>query len=468
MRLVFNQRLPMKKREIWVRDLPYHADSGHWFEKVRCLPYPVYLQSADLKGVDIISAAPVVSIITHGKITCITDASGCRESTQDPFQILQKILVDGSNPVVASDEQPMFEGGAIGYFGYDLGRRIEQLPGTPVADISLPDMAVGIYLWSVESDHSKKTSKLYISPDCPGQLREQIIDCLDSTEDHRFKAFNLESSLVSNFSRETYRDAFNRIKQYIDSGDCYQVNLAQRFSGKFCGDSWDLYSNVSKELQAPFSAYLSSDDWSVLSFSPERFLSLDNRTVTAQPIKGTRPRSSDAGEDERLANELLNSDKDQAENLMIVDLLRNDLGKSCAPGSIQTPALFRLERFKNVHHLVSDITGHLADTKESTDLLRGCFPGGSITGAPKIRAMQIIDELEPQRRSVYCGCIGYLGFNDTMDMNIAIRTLVCDADQIYCWGGGGIVADSEWQMEYEETFHKIDILLLAMERSITH
>lgn len=456
----------MTKRDISTLELPYHADSGHWFEKVRHLPCPVFLNSADLKGVDIISAAPVVKVTTRGEITRITDAAGSRESAEDPFQILKEILRDGADTIVPiGPRKPKFEGGVLGYFGYDLGRRIERLPGTPAADISLPDMAVGIYLWSVETDHSQKTTTLFIAPNCPDQLASQIIDRLESEDQKPGRSFSLESSLVSNFSRETYREAFGRIKRYIDSGDCYQVNLAQRFSGKFRGDSWNLFARVSKEIQAPFSAFLSSEDWSVLSFSPERFLSLDNRRVMAQPIKGTRPRGADASEDERLARELLASDKDRAENLMIVDLLRNDLGRSCVPGSIQTPALFRLERFKNVHHLVSDITGYLDDAKTSTDLLRGCFPGGSITGAPKIRAMQIIDELEPQRRSVYCGCIGYLGFNGTMDMNIAIRTLVCDADQIHCWGGGGIVADSDWQQEYEETFHKINILLRAMQGS---
>lgn len=460
----------MTKPAIRVLELPYHPDSGHWFEKVRQLACPVFLQSADLKGVDIISAAPVVNVITHGEITRITDAYGCRESTEDPFQILKEILRDGANESAditapIGTRKPKFEAGALGYFGYDLGRRIERLPGTPTADIALPDMAVGIYLWSVETDHRQKTATLFVAANCPDQLATQIIDRLESEDQKPGRAFRLESSLVSNFSRENYRKAFGRIMRYIESGDCYQVNLAQRFSGKFRGDSWNLFSRISKEVQAPFSAFLSSEDWSVLSFSPERFLSLDNRSVVAQPIKGTRPRDSDAREDERLARELLTSDKDLAENLMIVDLLRNDLGRSCVPGSIKTPALFRLERFKNVHHLVSDITGYLSDTKESTDLLRGCFPGGSITGAPKIRAMQIIDELEPQRRSVYCGCIGYLGFNGTMDMNIAIRTLVCDGDRIHCWGGGGIVADSDWQEEYDETFHKINILLRAMQRS---
>jgi para-aminobenzoate synthetase component 1 len=456
----------MRKRAPRTLELPYQPDSSHWFEKVRHLPDPVFLQSADLNGVDIVSAAPDINVTTRGKITRIKDATECRESTQDPFRILKRILRDNSNEDLAGTEKPKFAGGALGYFSYDLGRRIERLPGTPKADIRLPDMAVGIYRWSVETDHAERRTRIYFSAGCSELLQEQIEDCLGSEDKVATTGFNLISSLVPNFSRESYGDAFQRIKRYINSGDCYQVNLAQRFSGTFCGDSWYLFSSLSKKIGAPFSAYMSSEHWSVLSFSPERFLSVNNRTVMAQPIKGTRPRSLNVAEDERLAQELLNSDKDRAENLMIVDLLRNDLGKSCIPGTIHTPTLFRLERFKNVHHLVSDITGQLADTKETTDLLRGCFPGGSITGAPKIRAMQIIDELEPQRRSVYCGCIGYLGFNGAMDMNIAIRTLICDADQIHCWGGGGIVADSDCQMEYEETFHKISNLLEAMERSI--
>jgi para-aminobenzoate synthetase component 1 len=446
--------------------LPYHEDSRYWFEKIRALAWPILLHSADGKGVDIISAEPGTTLSTKGDLTGITTAGQTRFSTDDPFLLLKETL-DSANQDISGQEFPdsVFSGGALGYFGYDLGRRIEKLPSVSRDDIALPDMAVGIYDWSLETNHQKRTCQVHFLPTCPLELRLRVTGYLETDVQRTCvnAQFQLTSHMTSNFTPVSYQGAFGRILDYILGGDCYQVNLAQRFSGAFCGDPWSLYKRLSAKMAAPFSAYMSGNGWSVLSFSPERFLSLDECKVFAQPIKGTRPRSSNQEEDKRLALELVSSSKDRAENLMIVDLLRNDLGRSCVPGSIRVPDLFRHEQFVNVHHLVSDIRGELDESKSATDLLRGCFPGGSITGAPKIRAMEIIDELEPNRRSVYCGSIGYIGFDGSMDTNIAIRTLVCDQQQIHCWAGGGIVADSEQQLEYEETFHKINALLEALE-----
>ncbi len=445
--------------------LPYYADSLFWYQKIRALPWPILLHSADGKGVDIISAAPESTLVTRGMETQISGVRGPRLSTEDPFELLQQELAFRTPDALCGGEgDPAFSGGAMGYFGYDLCRRIENLPASPANDIALPDMAIGIYCWSLETNHRNRTTVARFFPHCSQALRDRIVSCLASDSEQRVdrQPFHLQSAMASNFDPGSYGHAFSRIQDYIHGGDCYQVNLAQRFSGTFCGDPWELYQRLSRQMTAPFSAFMESRSWSILSFSPERFLSVRDGSVFAQPIKGTRPRSYNPAEDQQFGLDLLNSTKDRAENLMIVDLLRNDLGRSCIPGSIRVPELFRLERFTNVQHLVSDICGELDPGKTPSDLLRGCFPGGSITGAPKIRAMEIISELEPHRRSVYCGSIGYIGFDGSMDTSIAIRTLVCDRQRIHCWAGGGIVADSDGQLEYEETFHKVDAILQAM------
>jgi para-aminobenzoate synthetase component I len=266
---------------------------------------------------------------------------------------------------------------------------------------------------------------------------------------------------------EAYRSAFEQIQAYIRAGDCYQVNLAQKFSAPYQGDPWAAYCELRAIAAAPFSAYLQpAPDQAVLCLSPERFLSLHGRRVETSPIKGTRPRYPDRRADELAAAELRASGKDRAENLMIVDLLRNDLGRSCIPGTIHVDRLFEIQSFPTVHHLVSTISGELKEESSAAALLRDSFPGGSITGAPKRRAMQIIDELEPDDRQLYCGSLFYISADGRMDSNIAIRTLLCHAGEIACWGGGGIVADSQWQQEYQETYDKVGKFLLALEATI--
>src|SRR5690606_15432494 len=267
-------------------------------------------------------------------------------------------------------------------------------------------------------------------------------------------AFRTTSALVSNMTRSGYLAAFERIMRYIDAGDCYQVNLAQRFEACASGDPWSARRARRAANPAPHGAYLNLPFAQVLSASPERFLEVRGARVRTRPIKGTRPRAAGAQLDALRARELQQSAKDRAENLMIVDLLRNDLAKSCRPGSVQVPQLFQVETFASVHHLVSTVTGEVAPGRDAIDLLRGCFPGGSITGAPKVRAMQIIEELEPHRRGVYCGSIGYIGYDGAMDSNIAIRTLVYRAGVARFWAGGGIVADSVAADEYQETLDK--------------
>jgi len=271
--------------------------------------------------------------------------------------------------------------------------------------------------------------------------------------------FRVTGEVRSNMDRATYAAGFARIKDYIRNGDCYQVNFAQRFSAPAEGDGWTAYRRLRELNPAPFAAYINTPYGQALSSSPERLLKLDARRVETKPIKGTRPRGDTPEGDSAMAEELAGSRKDQAENLMIVDLLRNDIGRVCRPGSIAVPKLFDIESYATVHHLVSTVAGELATDRDAFDLLRACFPGGSITGAPKIRAMQIIEELEPHRRGLYCGSIGYIGFDGNMDVNITIRTLVYNRGEIRCWAGGGIVHDSDVDAEYQETFDKAEAML---------
>ena len=394
--------------------------------------------------------------MTRGGMTEIREGDNTTLSPADPFELLRHYL--------SVDEQTTdlpFAGGAIGYFGYDLARRIERLPVCALAAEGIPDMAVGIYDWAVVIDHNRKESYLVAAGRDPATAK--VWNHLLTLFRHPLRPAVRQpfqvGTLACNFTRESYKQAFFRIMEYIRNGDCYQVNLAQRFSAKVSGDHWLGYQILRRINPAPFSAYLNIPGAKILSSSPERFLKVHRGLVETKPIKGTRPRAHEPEADSALARELRESLKDRAENLMIVDLLRNDLGKVCKPGTISVPKLFELESYATVHHLVSTITGHLAEETDTIDLLRGAFPGGSITGAPKLRSMEIIEELEPHRRGVYCGSIGWLGFNGDMDTNIAIRTLVSSDNTLRFWAGGGIVADSNADAEFQECLDKASAML---------
>ncbi|HSH47697.1 MAG TPA: aminodeoxychorismate synthase component I, partial [Halomonas sp.] len=267
---------------------------------------------------------------------------------------------------------------------------------------------------------------------------------------------------VGELSRQQYLARFARVQAYIRAGDCYQINLAQRFSAPYRGDLWQAYRQLRQATPTPYAGYMAWGDSAILSLSPERFIRCAAGQVEARPIKGTRPRGNSRQEDQALADSLTHSAKDRAENVMIVDLLRNDLGRVCRIGSVRVPQLCGLESYANVHHLVSVISGELAAGQAPLDLLAAAFPGGSITGAPKVRAMQIIDELEPAPRGVYCGSLGYIDVRGHMDTSIAIRTAVADRGTLHLWGGGGLVADSEGEAEYAETLDKIRHLMAAL------
>lgn len=448
------------------QDLPYRPDSAPLFEALLGHAWPVFLDSGrpycDQGRFDILTADPRAVLITNGLKTEIRSAAGTRFSLADPFALLQEAL----GPVRPGIEGLPFGGGAIGYFGYDLARRIERLPSLAQDAEHIPDMAVGIYDWALVVDHEARRSRVVAAdPARLGECHRIVASALAGRRAGRSRApFRVLDRVQSNLSRAQYLAAIGRIKHYLREGDCYQVNLAQRFSAPAEGDPWQAYLGLRQLNPAPFGAYLDSAGCRVLCSSPERFLRVNGGEVETKPIKGTAPRGRDPIEDLMLAEALRASPKDRAENVMIVDLLRNDLGKVCAIGSVQVPRLFALERYARVHHLVSTVRGRLAEGRTALDLLRACFPGGSITGAPKLRAMEIIEELEPQRRGVYCGAIGYIGFDGAMDTNIAIRTLVYSDGIARLWAGGGIVADSDPESEYRESYHKAAALLDLLER----
>lgn len=377
------------------------------------------------------------------------------QSAANPFALLEEHLPVASPPAL---DLP-FCGGAIGFFSYDLARRLEALPATSTQDIDLPEMRVGIYHWAIVQDHEQARAWLVEldNAEAPNEITaETVFHDLKKNIKSSDNSFSI-SRIESNLKAEEYANAFARIQAYLHAGDCYQVNFAQRFSADYEGDPFTAYLALRAALPSPFSAFMESDRQAILSLSPERFLRVNQAIAETEPIKGTIARGPDPVSDQRQAEVLQESLKDRAENLMIVDLLRNDLSKSCT--DVQVPALFQLQSFANVHHLVSKICARLKPGVSPLRILQDCFPGGSITGAPKIRAMEIIEELEPTRRSIYCGSLGYISADGKMDTNIAIRTLACDGSRIHCWGGGGIVADSEVEKEYQESITKVKVLL---------
>ncbi len=446
--------------------VPYFADSAHWYQTLRHLPMPIWLDSGRPHSAygryDIIAAAPIRRVETTGEVTRIFQSDGSfQDSAKDPFALIQQQL---PAPVTPLGDIP-FCGGALGYIGYDIGRRLEKLPSQAVRDIELPDLCMGIYLWAIVQDHQQEQAWLVHLPEAE-DLPEihQIIRFHDLKQNLKIDEFSFEiNRFEAEIKAENYARSIRAIQEYIRAGDCYQVNFAQRFSADFSGDPLAAYLALRSALPSPFSGFMELPQGAILSLSPERFIRIDaDRRAETQPIKGTIARGADPLSDQMNAATLMNSPKDRAENLMIVDLLRNDLSKHCS--TVNVPTLFGLQSFANVHHLVSTITAQLPPEAHAIDILRDCFPGGSITGAPKIRAMEIIEELEPARRSVYCGSLGYISADGQMDTSIAIRTLVCSDGRIHCWGGGGITADSDMEQEYQESITKVRVLMDTLEK----
>lgn len=436
---------------------------------------------AELGRYSFIGSQPFLIFRSKGTNLQLNWTDRVEQRSGNPFDVLREILNRFQAPSLPGD-LPFI--GGVGYLGYPLRCFIEELPTTTDDELNLPDCYFAFYDTIVAFDHL--SNQVYLCQSNAGEdsanrhqlLVEKLRSLLQSENchsQHLYEKFRFhfshfaKSPIRSNFSKGDYLSTVQRAKAYIASGDIYQVNLSQRLSISSDLPPAELYTRLRQLSPVPYGAYLHCDDFHVLSASPERFLhfSPSSRTVETRPIKGTRPRGLTPALDRKLAIELLHSEKDLAELLMIVDLERNDLGRVCEIASIHVPERVALESYSNIHHLVATIRGTLRRDADRIDLLKSCFPGGSITGAPKIRAMELIDELEPTNRSVYTGAIGYFGFDGTMDFNIAIRTCLLKEGRAYFHVGGGIVADSEPEAEYQETLDKASSWIAALDKQGT-
>lgn len=432
-------------------------------------PYSFFLDSgmdhSKLGAYSFIGFAPFLVFKSKGAKLEITRDGKVTKLTGNPFTELQKLLADYR---LSYQAKFPFLGGAVGYFAYDLCHHLERLPRKAIDDVQIPDCHLGFYDGIIIMDHAaNKVFAASLGLQAPAeQVVERIIAQIKAAEKmgvklpYRRKTHPVE--FKASFTRDQYLQAVNRVKAYIKAGDIYQANLTQRFECDLEESPFELYLKLRSINPAPFAAFMDFGEGCIVSSSPERFIRIAGRRVETRPIKGTRPRGQTAQEDRQNRAELLSSEKDKAELLMIVDLERNDLGRVCQSGTVKVEELFHLEEYATVYHLVATVTGVLKESCDAVDCLEAAFPGGSITGAPKIRAMEIIDELEPTQRNIYTGSIGYIGFNGNADLNIVIRTIVCKENKAYFQVGGGIVWDSDAELEYEEALHKARALLEAL------
>ena len=433
--------------------LTYQTNPAYYFQRIHAQTGAVLLDSGypvSQRGrFDILSAQPLKTITPQ-----------LNEQVDAFRQRCQALLQQLSLCHAPTEIELPFTGGLIGYLTYEFNSLAQCTQNE-----SLASAAVGLYNWAVISDHQLQRCWLMCHPSLGAERQSELLSLFTSTAALQpTAAFTLNSPFTAQINAQRYRDDLERIHNYIAAGDCYQVNYTQRFNSTYQGDAWHAYNSLREHCPTPFASFIRvNQQQAIVSLSPERFLQVRQGQVESRPIKGTRARSAAPAQDQALSDDLLASPKDRAENLMIVDLLRNDLGRYCTPGSIRVPELFALESYPNVHHMVSSVTGTLAKPYNALDVLIGSFPGGSITGAPKRRAMQIISELEASVRSIYCGSIFYLDTRGEMDSSITIRTLLANHGAISCWGGGGIVYDSNIDDEYQESIQKVQVLMSALE-----
>ena len=454
-----------------VLELPSGIAPVDAFRRLASLPHCVFFDSAmrhpELGRYSFVSADPFA-------LETATDAANL------PLDHLAKVLA--AFPARRIDELPPFQGGAAGLLSYDLNRTLEKIPSPRYIDFPMPLVSMGIYDVVLAFDHIVNKGWI-ISHGFPEtgtkrqrraqQRADEFKQRIQSTEPGKMRQPQtpiqlagpnhcIDENLFSDFSREEYLAAIERAIEYVYAGDIFQVNLAQRLASQATCDSVKLYLKLRECNPATFAGYFDFGGGQIVSASPERFLKVVDRSVEARPIKGTRQRTSQPEADLFAGSELLASEKDRAENVMIVDLMRNDLSRVCEPESIVVPQLCEIENYGYVQHLVSSVCGKLASGRNGLDLLKASFPGGSITGAPKVRAMEIISEIEQHARGAYCGSLGYIGFDGTMDMSILIRTITASAGWWQFPVGGGIVAQSMPKHEYEETWHKAEGLLQTL------
>jgi len=467
-----------------IEELSFLPSLSKLFLSLANNPYFSFLDSGsgvykdDLGRYSFLAVDPFLVVKNKGKSIWIMKKGGVDNKKGNPFNTLRQILNDLNIGPTPSDLPP-FLGGGIGYLSYDLCHFIEKLPSTGKDDINAPDLFIVFYDQVLIVDHLLNKS-FVAAIALPGdkarldeklkKFKEDLLKNLNSPPDPipnlapgKIASFQ-PLRIRSNFTKLSYLKAVERAKEYISAGDIYQVNLSQRLQTNLRVSPAELYQRLRIINPAPFSAYLNFGEIVVASSSPERFLKVTGRCVQTRPIKGTRPRGKNKEEDKKLARELLKSEKDRAELIMIVDLERNDLGKVCEYGSVRVKDLVKLEAYPTVFHTVSTVEGRLYPGKDIVDLLRATFPGGSITGAPKVRAMEIIDELEPTKRNVYTGALGYFGFNGAMDLNIVIRTFLIKENKVFFQVGGGIVADSDPEKEYQETLDKAKALIQSLQK----
>ena len=445
------------------------------FNTLAPYPYTFFLDSAlqdnRLGRFSFLGCDPFLVFKSKGD-SVLLEWPGVKEESfrANPFLALKDIFKryrcekqDGALPLTS---------GGVGYFSYDLKDFVEELPDIAMRDLDLPDCVMGFYDVVIIYDNLKDTAYIASSglPYSGAKLARKRSERLEQFKEIVKKRFGTRNDLscpppanvMSNFSRSGYIDAIKKAKEYIRKGDIYQVNLSQRFQAPLECEPSSLYSKLRKVSPAPFASYLGFGDVAILSSSPERFLLKRGDYIETRPIKGTRPRGESMKEDLLLERELKNSVKDNAEHIMIVDLERNDLGRICDYGTVMPAESAIIERYANVLHLVSTVSGKLKEGIDPIDCLLAAFPGGSITGAPKVRSMEIIEELEPVKRSIYTGAIGYISFDGDMDTSIVIRTLVAKGDKVYFSVGGGIVADSDPESEYLETIDKAQGLMKTL------
>ncbi len=455
------------------------------FERLAHLPRVLFFDSAAPDGLlgrySFLMADPFDWLMARASRVHLASQAISLEST-DPFAVLARRLACHR---VATHEGPPFQGGAAGLFGYDLCHHIERLPRPTHDEFAVPDLAIGFYDWAIAFDHLTDEAWLFSHgfPETDPVRKErragQRLRFVKEQLGSRPSAAGPESGLApvtpvcqfavprfqgltSNYDRDGYLATVRRAIDYVQAGDCFQVNIAQRLLYPAETSALDLYRRLRARNAAPFAGYFDLGDFVVASASPERFLRIGEGAIETRPIKGTRPRGATPEEDLTRIDDLRRSAKDRAENVMIVDLLRNDLGRVCRYGSVQVESVCHVETYRYVHHLVSVIRGQLRAGLGPIDALRAAFPGGSVTGAPKVRAMEIITELEPTARGPYCGSLGYIGFDGAMDTNILIRTFTVGRGWVQFPVGGGIVADSVPEREYEETWHKAEGMLRAL------
>ncbi|MCU0786719.1 MAG: aminodeoxychorismate synthase component I [Verrucomicrobia bacterium] len=464
-----------------IRPIPTEHTPESLVERLRGEPGVVLLRSALHDPAQArhsyVTARPFLTFTSSGTRCEIRTANASQVQFGNPWHLLDSLLA--RYELLEEVDVPFPLGGCFGYWGYELKDALEScLTRRAINDLELPDCHLGFHDSLVVFDHALGTASIISTglradgSRSERQAQEQFewwrhqLEGAPSTTTPASPvatgtppaALNLDSTLTP----AGYKAAVLRAQAYIRAGDIYQVNLARRVAADMHPDPWRFFQRVQAVSPAPFAAFLDCGGFQIASSSPESFLRLSGRHIRTRPIKGTRPRGADPEQDTRLAYELQTSAKEQAELVMITDLLRNDLGKVCEFGSVRVPDLFRLERFSHVQHLVSTVEGQLRPEITHLTALAACFPGGSITGAPKIRAMQIIDELEPVTRGPYTGALGYLGFNQESQLSIVIRTAVCTREQVCFHVGAGIVADSDPEMEYEETAAKALGLLAGL------